>query len=182
LATKYKEIEGMPDFPMDIQTKETQIWIKDFMWRVTEELMEAYEAKVNGEEEHYLEELSDALHFYMEIFVLLDYKPKALKSDDFLKTLIHSFIMDQIIQPFEVSNKIFWCVFHLGIAANFLRNKKWKVTQVFVDEKQFYQELVEGLTHLLTLIIDAGVDSKIGLLNLYYKKFQVNQFRQRSKY
>ena len=32
LVEKYKGIEEMPDLPMDLDTKDTQIWVKDFLW------------------------------------------------------------------------------------------------------------------------------------------------------
>ena len=77
---------------------------------------------------------------------------------------------------------IFNVIYHLGLTGNFLRNKKWKQTQVFVDKKRFYEELDLGFNDLIWLIIRSGIKSKYELLNLYCKKFQVNQFRQRSKY
>lgn len=177
LIEKYKVIEGMPDPPMDINTKETQIWVKDFLWRVTEELMEAYEAKLSNNHEHFLEELSDALHFYLEIFILIDYKPRM--DDYYLKGMINAVIG---FERDDVKERIFFTIYHLGLAGNFLRNKKWKQTQVFVDKERFYEELDLGFIELIGLIIESGIKNKYDLLNLYYKKFIVNQFRQRSKY
>lgn len=184
LIEKYKKIEGMPDPPMDINTKEAQIWVKDFLWRVTEELMEAYEAKLLNHDEHFLEELSDALHFYLEIFILVDcksilYGVDGSMDDYFLKGMIRG------VRDFKRNNtkqRIFDIIYHLGLAGNFLRNKKWKQTQVFVDKERFYEELKLGFVELIGLIIESGIKNKYDLLNLYYKKFIVNQFRQRSNY
>lgn len=178
LVEKYKEIEGMPDLPMDINTKETQIWIKDFLWRVTEELMEAYEALLKGNIDHYLEELSDALHFYIELYILLDYKPYYM-NDNFLIGAVKA------VKDFKRDNKkgrIFEIIYRLGLVGNLLRNKKWKQTQVFVDYKRVTEQVDYGFIELIGLFIESGIEDKYGLLNLYYKKFQVNQFRQRSKY
>lgn len=175
LIEKYKKIEGMPDPPFDIDLKESQIWVKDFLWRVTEELMEAYESRDNYD--HYTEELSDALHFYLEIFILVDYKPKM--DDHYLRGMIRG------VKDFErddIKGRIFDTIYHLGLSGNFLRNKKWKQTQVFVDKNRFYEELELGFNDLIGLIIESGVGNKYDLLNLYYKKFQVNQFRQQSRY
>lgn len=167
----------MPDPPMDINTKETQIWVKDFLWRVTEELMEAYEAKLLNQDEHFLEELSDALHFYLEIFILIDYKP--MMDDHFLKGMIRG-VKD--FKRDDVRDRIFDIIYHLGLSGNFLRNKKWKQTQVFADKERFYEELKLGFIELIGLIIESGIKNKYDLLNLYYKKYMVNRFRQRSKY
>ena len=177
LVEKYKVIEGMPDPPMDINTKETQIWVKDFLWRVTEELMEAYEAYSDGDNEHYLEELSDALHFYLEVFILIDHYPRF---DDVLLETMISRAPDDISD--SIGDLMLLVVYHMGLAANFLRNKKWKQTQVFVDKDRFYEELDLGFYDLIDLLIVSGIGCKYDLLNLYYKKFQVNQFRQRSRY
>ena len=177
LIEEYKKIEGMPDPPMDINTKETQIWVKDFLWRVTEELMEAYEAKLLNQGEHFLEELSDALHFYLEIFILIDYEPKM--DDHYLRGMIHA-VAD--FERDDVRQRIFNIIYHLGLAGNFLRNKKWKQTQVFVDQDRFHDELDLGFIELVGLIIESGIKNKYDLLNLYYKKWEVNRFRQRSKY
>jgi hypothetical protein len=183
LVEKYKDIEGMPDLPLDINTKEAQIWVKDFLWRVTEELAEAYEAKTENNMEHYLEELSDALHFYLEIYILIDYNPKL--DDALLNSMIkdaedRNTLQDSGADILMIS--MFNVVYHLGLTGNFLRNKKWKQTQVFVDIPRFQEELDLGFNDLVWLIVRSGIQSKYDFLNLYYKKFQVNQFRQRSKY
>ena len=179
LVEKYKDIEKMPSLPMDINTSETQIWIKDFFWRVTEELMEAAEANNQKHEEHYLEELSDALHFYLEIFVLLDHYPVKIEILDIDK------LVKSVKSPYslvQLKDVVFEIIYHMGLAANMLRNKKWKQTQVFVDKDRFFNELYNGFQALIELLVYSGISCKYDLLNLYYKKFQVNQFRQRSQY
>ena len=178
LAEKYKEIEGRPNSPMDIHTKETQIWVKDFFWRVTEELMEAREAWRRGEIVHYSEELSDALHFYLEVFFILDIDPNV--SDDDILNYIRDYF--DIIDD-ELDKLIMNIIYRLGLAGNHLRNKKWKQTQVFVDKQLFQAELIRGFWNLLTLIgTTVKLKDIMGFVNLYYRKFTVNQFRQRSKY
>ena len=179
LVEKYKDIEGMPDVPLDINTKETQIWVKDFLWRVTEELMEAYEAYSQGHNDHFMEELSDSLHFYLEIFILIDHQP--MFDDAILEDMIED-ADGRVLRAEDLVVSMFNVIYHLGLTGNFLRNKKWKQTQVFVDVIKFKEELNLGFFDLIWLIITAGVKTKHGLLSLYYKKYQVNQFRQRSKY
>ena len=187
LYEKYKHIEGMPEeHPLDIDTKETQIWIKDFFWRVAEELMEAMEAYRKKEDEHFMEELSDALHFYLEIFVLLGIDN--INLDD--KWLAHKGASYTIDTYFDIRNlnnnglieEMFDVVYEMGLAANLLRNKKWKQTQVFVDKKRLRTHLVEGFVDLINVIMKAGARTKHEFLELYYKKYQVNRFRQDSNY
>lgn len=187
LYEKYKDIEEMPDeYPLNIHGKEAQIWVKDFFWRVTEELMEGFEAIVKCDYDHYLEELSDALHFYLEIFVLLGYDefkidPLLSERQDFYD--FDSYRRNEFIDKVKI--KMHTTVYYMGLAANCLRNKKWKQSQVLVDEQKFKDYLETGLMFLIELILTAfkpGGEYKKDILNIYFKKFQVNQFRQRSKY
>ena len=70
IAIKYKDIERMPDWPMSIDSRIGQVWGKDFINRVNEELMESFESVidpstsviVDGVDIHRSEELADALH------------------------------------------------------------------------------------------------------------------------
>jgi len=186
LYVKYKDIEKMPTcHPFDIDSCECQCWIKDFFWRVTEELMEAFEALDQQHYEHFLEELSDALHFYLDVFVVLDYGTK-MKLDDYIKE--HRLV---VVNKFDYVDSSFACIYEMAMAANCLRNKKWKQSQVLVDVNKFAQHLDGGFHDLIDLILNSiysfegessSDDLKYRLLNLYQKKHQVNQFRIRSNY
>ena len=181
LVIKYKDIEKMPKLPMNIELAVSQSWVKDFFWRVTEELMEAQEAMNKDEREHYLEELSDALHFYLEVYILLDIRPLNF-SDKILENLIKRQNSSGLVNDSSAIEGMYRCIYNMGLAGNCLRNKKWKQSQVFVDKNKFMGYLNEGFIYLIGCIISSGVNSKFDLLNLYYKKYQVNQFRIRSDY
>lgn len=182
LYEKYKDIEGMPDkWPFNINLEESQIWIKDFFWRVWEELMEAYEALTEEDDIiHYLEELIDALHFYLEIYVLLD---RHINIEGIILSVKNcSNISEDISALRNTNHKIgYW----MGLAANKLRNKKWKKSQVLVDVDDFNNYLDKGFRALVRLICRSLIPSdnlKYDLLNSYHKKNIVNRFRQRSNY
>jgi len=83
LLLKYKEIEGIPDWPMPFQSKDSQIWFKDFLWRTTEELSEAIEAirdvdslytldSIYAHVSHFYEEIADAIHFFVDLMILTE--------------------------------------------------------------------------------------------------------------
>ena len=40
----YRQIEMLPDYPVDINNHQNQVVLKDFIARVIEELMEGYES------------------------------------------------------------------------------------------------------------------------------------------
>ena len=72
---KIEENNGLlqtTDHPVDINDRHGQARLKDFAWRVTEELGEATDALVIHSENvtHYHEELIDALHFYVELMII----------------------------------------------------------------------------------------------------------------
>lgn len=89
LLDRYIGIEVLPNYPIDINTKESQVWIKDFTGRIIEELGEAHESylemldmKNKGEPmeklvphlQNFNEEIADALHFWLELMIFSDYE------------------------------------------------------------------------------------------------------------
>lgn len=93
LKTKYDTIERINlgyDFPtgvVDLNDPTAQQRIKDFMWRITEELGEAANTlkckpwKVTHmptDEIHFLEELIDAFHFMIELLIMVGFTPESL--------------------------------------------------------------------------------------------------------
>uniref|UniRef100_A0A6H2A3R9 Putative dUTP diphosphatase n=1 Tax=viral metagenome TaxID=1070528 RepID=A0A6H2A3R9_9ZZZZ len=66
-------------------------------------------------------------------------------------------------------------------SGNCLRNKAWKQSQVPVDIDHFLEELADGLHFYIQLFIELGLTSE-DVCSLYFKKSEVNKFRQRSNY
>lgn len=83
LMESYQEIESFPDWPLDLNIRENQKVLRDFMSRFTTELAEAFERLVlqwgfvntnqlkNAQEccEYFNEEIADAWQFLLEIMV-----------------------------------------------------------------------------------------------------------------
>lgn len=109
LVDEYIKIEGLPQYPININTKKSQVLIKDFIGRVIEELAEGFESMlaVNGltdknkfwynlslgdpnEERDFKlamshlqnvsEEMMDALHFFLELLIYVDINPSNFKA------------------------------------------------------------------------------------------------------
>lgn len=66
-------------------------------------------------------------------------------------------------------------------AGNCLRNKAWKQSQVPCDIDHFQEELADALHFVIQLFIELGLTAE-EVCGLYFKKAEVNKFRQRSKY
>lgn len=104
LLDSYINIEGLPRYPIDVNTKSSQVILKDFVGRVIEELAEGYESHllvVNIVEEvgtnisllsqekydqmishlqNLNEEQSDAMHFMVELLIYSNIQPEDIKS------------------------------------------------------------------------------------------------------
>lgn len=178
LMQKYKDIEQLPEPPLSLHTPAAQKVMKDFAWRVVEELAESYEGSLKHDDDdvalqHRNEEMADALHFMVELLIFagvtpaqcLEVRPEYLADD--------SELMDA---------DAWWnATYQLGIAMNFLRNKPWKQSQVPTDEKRFREQLLRAFTAFIALWTDLGIPME-ELHSFYFRKSNVNEFRQRSQY
>lgn len=66
-------------------------------------------------------------------------------------------------------------------ATNVLKNKPWKVTPVITDEMHYYEEMADAFHFFIRWAIKSGLTAE-GLYRLYFKKSEVNKFRQESNY
>jgi hypothetical protein len=88
LMEKYIGIEAdnhllhTPDCPVDLDSPKGQARLKDFAWRITEELGEALEAcRVHPDlPDHNREELIDSLHFLTEFTILAGMTPQDVRN------------------------------------------------------------------------------------------------------
>jgi phosphoribosyl-ATP pyrophosphohydrolase len=177
LLLKYREIEGMPYGvpPLPLDTALGQKWVRDFMWRVTEELAEAYECR--NAQDHFVEEISDAIHFLVELFIL-----SGIDRKDIPGTLEDQFRSVSVASGVgHYREKVWEFIYQLGISANVLRNKAWKQTQVPTDLPYFRKLLLESWMKFIHCCSHTGMDAE-SFTEIYFKKSEVNKFRIRSYY
>lgn len=189
LMEKYHAIEERNgllqtgDCPVNIHDAKGQARLKDFAWRITEEITEATEARdVLDHFEHYLEEMIDALHFLVEQQILAgitagSYCPEGLKTDllDYLMFEGNNYVTSLTpITEYHIIERV-------GLAMNCLKNKPWKQSQMMTDEEKFYGYMRESLLALLAVLVRAGLTAQ-DVYDLYFRKNEVNKFRQRSNY
>lgn len=194
---KYKQIEKMPENFGSIQTRETQRWVKDFINRVNEEVAESYESirdpnmqvlvkkEIRNEEGefqvieydiHRSEELADALHFYLEMLIIIGKTPEWLIKtfEEYVQRGRRVYVDDIILNYWEVS-------YQLGMLGNCLKLKPWKQDEVLTDLDKVDHQLKEVFFALLDVFAANGNDHN-DIYDLYTRKNQVNQFRQKSGY
>lgn len=198
LMGKYHDIElksGLlqtEDCPVNLDDKRGQARIKDFSWRVTEELGEALDAKAN--KDHYQEELIDGLHFLTELTILAgkDYntilhQDAAPYREDHLEDLVENAkeTISRKAESGENSYSLdFWVsrfIEQLAMMCNCLKNKPWKQSMMKTDRGAFYLRLAEAWVCYITILVVSGMNAQ-DIAGTYLKKSQVNIFRQRSNY
>lgn len=196
LMGKYHDIElksGLlqtEDCPVNLDDKRGQARIKDFSWRVMEELGEALDAK--GSKDHYQEELIDGLHFLTELTILAgkDYDtilPQGIPhyDEDHLRDLVGNakelIFISAHPRRYLLNSWVSSFIEQLAMMCNCLKNKPWKQSMMKTDQEAFYKRLTEVWVCYITILVVSGMDAD-GIAATYLKKSQVNQFRQRSNY
>ncbi len=181
LLGKYQEIEGLPLWPLNLDTKDNQELMKDFLARVVEELAESYEAFEAGDMPNAREEMADALHFLIEALIFTTHE-EAVPATYALaagKTLFGDML--ESTYHADTVNWFWETTYHLNIARNNLRNKKWKQTQVLAQKALFFANMIKALHSLINGFNLWGMNEQ-DIFDIYYKKNQINQFRIKSKY
>lgn len=203
LATKYLPIENengllqTSDFPVNIDSRKGQARLKDFAWRTSEELYEATDALVQHPDnvEHFLEEMIDSVHFFIEMNLLcgIDSKfireyyeiPEDVDALDYLEQVsntIETYSKEEI-NNIPVALLIYVTIGQcIGNAMNRLKNKPWKQTHMVTDKSAFYECLMPAwIGYFRVLSHKYGLSAK-DIFTLYFKKSEVNKFRIRSGY
>jgi hypothetical protein len=180
LMEEYKGIEGLPDWPLFIDNPEHQVWIKDFLWRVVEELAESVEASWDANLEHQKEEVVDSLHFAAELFLLTGKEPPTWVLEDIVEAARDSLPLEQGMDSSyhaAVHDTIITC----GLIGNTLKNKRWKKSLVPTDIHKFDILLHTMFNNLIKVFVSLGCDSE-EIYNLYFKKSEKNKSRIKSNY
>lgn len=177
IMVKYKEIEQLPDPPLSLHTTHGQRIIKDFAWRVTEELTESYEAllKDDGAEEvkhRGFEELADATHFLVEMLIFTGVSSSGCLA---ITPTFRPHMQTSITCAY-------WnMTYQLGLAMHFLKNKAWKKSRVATDEASFRAAMVKAWVMLLRCWAVLGCEQS-DLFKYYSEKTEIILTRQRNGY
>lgn len=193
LMAKYHHIEARSgllqteDCPVNLDDRRGQARIKDFSWRVMEELGEALDAKSHTD--HYQEELIDGLHFLTELTILAGRDYNTIIPKDLLK--FHSDHLEDLYETAltridgpvhtDLNHWVAQFVEQLAMMCNCLKNKPWKQSMMKTDREAFYGRLTNVWVCYMAILAMAGM-KPTDIADTYLRKSQVNQFRQRSNY
>lgn len=186
LMDKYHDIElrsGLmqtEDCPVNLDDKRGQARIKDFAWRVTEEVGEALDAYYQNDMVHFAEELIDGLHFLTELTILSGYTPKDISVCGFEPLYDEGKNLRKSKGEVRINKDVTELVMQLGMMCNCLKNKPWKQTNMVTDKNNFYNHL--GNVWIVYFSLMSNILEPDEVVQTYLKKSQVNKFRQRSNY
>ena len=197
LMEKYHHIEAASgllqteDCPVNLDDKRGQARLKDFSWRLTEELGEALDALyVEQDQTHYIEELIDGLHFLTELTILAgkDWNTICLgveyPQEDRLNTLAENALIafqQEDLTVASLPGTVTHFIQSIGMMCNCLKNKPWKQTQMETNRENFYLHLDKVWLSYFGILVISDLTSD-DIVDIYLKKSQVNKFRQRSNY
>ncbi len=164
--------------PVDHNSYRGQIVLKDFLWRVTEELVEVVqETRHRGIIHHpaIIEELSDALHFMTELCMLSDIQPHNI-----IDNPNHHDKLDEITifadVPISIELGAYHIIHLLGQAGNELKARLWKRTHKETNKPYFDGFICEAYVSLIGLFKLCGCRSD-DILKAYFEKHEINKKR-----
>lgn len=176
LMEKYKLIEQLPDPPISLHSVGGQRIIKDFAWRMTEELTEAFEHIGQADERDKMGvELADALHFLVEMLIFSGITPQqCLQHQDEFPRASGAYNADP--------GGLFWVpVLKVGRATHHLHNRPWKQTLVPTNEGAYRSAMISAYASMIRIWCEAGFTA-VEMLSYYEAKHAINQERQAGKY
>ena len=203
LAIKYLPVEkenGLLQteiFPGDLDDRFSQARMKDFAWRVQEELYEALEALVIHKDNmvHFVEEMIDAVHFYVELCLFCGYDTKTIKEfyaipDDVDKFEFIAGLAKRVDEQSGNMDKAIPTALlvsatigqGIGNAMNKLKNKPWKQTHMVTDKEAFKINLLSSWLGFFRVLCNKYDLKAEDIFTCYFKKSEVNNFRIASKY
>lgn len=190
LMEKYEHIERdngfyVPEqFPLDINNKHHQLKIKEFAWRITEELSESIAELGPGREKALKEELADVLHFNSELTIMLGMEREV---NDFLQELSKDWL--QHVADADFMGPLTSCglrlygsiTYHLSMACHKLKNKPWKQSHKETNVEEFKKDFLLFWKYYMVMVAKAGM-SIDDLIEEYHKKHKINVARQENGY
>lgn len=182
---KYELIEGISDwndYDFSIDCAEDQMKFKDMMQiRFIEELTEATEAMVRENNmEHFMEEISDSLNFFLSGYIMLG---KTLKELPEIKISDSTSIYDnnKMLSLNELSKIFYPVIYQVGKTCNLLKNRPWSQSNYLCSLTDFNREINILWCEFWEMINKLNI-SKTDLLDIFWKKVEVNKFRMRTGY
>lgn len=173
----YEKIEGIDnwkEYDFSIDCSQDQMKFKDMLQiRCIEELTEATHALDN--EDHFYEEVTDALNFFLSAYCMLGVDFKTFKDPEQILETRKDYIDGDIwIHFYDIVNDI-------GDLCNLLKNRPWAQSNYLVSLYDFDLRLHKLWTTFWTVLARLAL-SKEQIFEMFERKYMVNLFRIHSGY
>lgn len=179
----YEKIEGIEnweDYDFSIDCAEDQLKFKDMLQiRFIEELTEASIA-IPEPEEHFWEEIGDALNFFLSAYLMLniDFDRFRSPSDFLYKGGRHKLKINDLK---DFSLAAYPVIENVGALCNLLKNRPWAMSNYLVSIYDFDIRL-EILWNSFWAFLGNMCLSERDVFEMFWKKYKVNQHRIESGY
>lgn len=176
----YEKIEGIEDweeYDFSIDCSEDQMKFKDMLQiRFIEELTEASSSL--NEPEHFWEEITDSLNFFISSFIMIDADFKNLPNPEkYLRKKDK-----RKIPNFKNFSKLTYPIIHnVGKVCNLLKNRPWAMSNYLVSLYDFNENLKNLWISFWKYLGKLGINKKV-LFDLFERKILVNQWRMKTGY
>lgn len=182
LYEQYVSVENLPILPEQLKEKtvdynryDVQRIIKEFIYRGIEEIAgETMMAIEDNDKDHIGEEIGDSLHFLTECMIL-----SGVTADD-INLVRDDNLPMYCFHPDNWAYTAGRIAIEFTRAANVLKNKPWKTSQVRLDEVKFRQRIIAAFEFYLAELMRYKTPEELYLD--YIRKSKINKFRIESKY
>lgn len=178
----YEKIEGInnwKEYDFSIDCSEDQMKFKDMLQiRFIEELCEASEALLNKEKEHFYEEITDAINFFLSSYIMLD---KPLEKMENPQQYLSKYKKNKKINFKKYSKLTYPIIHNVGLVCNLLKNRPWAQSNYLVSLIDFDKRLNNLWKSFWKYLGKLGID-KDTLFELFERKYIVNQWRIKTGY
>lgn len=172
----------------DINDPKDQLRIRRYAWQITEEigeaLIERYDLPISFEAKTVLEEISDALHFYIELFLILGITPDQIEESP-QGTVIRGVLENpnphpyphRGLEPFHLQHqKWLQSIVELIRAINLLKNRPWRTDRRLTDRVDFNNLLIRAFSSFIWAVQASGHTGG-EIFRAYEKKNSTNHQR-----
>lgn len=157
---------------IDLDIPRDQQEVRATAWNIIEEIGETLEAE---SAEHTLDEIADAMHFYIEFLIM-----SGLTSTD-VKNEIGGLKQQHASKKTIINENLAEFVEALALTVNTLKNRKWRKTNLMTEKLTYMNRAVKTIQPFFKLILSFGVTYD-EVIDAYLRKNHVNLFRVKSKY
>ena len=175
----YEKLEGRnwKEYDFSIDCSEDQMLFKDMLQiRCIEELTEASVAFKEEDKEHFFEEITDALNFFISACVMVNYKFKKPKIFDVYYPERFSYLDELDI------HHIFYVVIEkIGYLCNLLKNRPWAQSNYLVSMLDFNERLDDLYDTFWDMLESMGLNLN-KIYELFERKYEVNKWRIQTGY